>query len=133
MLPGTVCIIRGCYRTDIHAHLIEKENADMDRDPNLRYANEGKLNDPINPHLRMEELPSIPLEHWTVNHPQHYGGDTTYETIKVIEAWHLDFCLGNVVKYISRAGKKQHTEELEDLEKAKWYLERRIQQLKKVP
>ena len=41
-----------------------------------------------------------------VNHPQHYGGDTTYETIKVIEAWALDFCLGNAVKYISRAGKK---------------------------
>ena len=31
----------------------------------------------------------------TVNHPQHYGGDTVYEAIKVIEAWGLDFCLGN--------------------------------------
>jgi hypothetical protein len=42
----------------------------------------------------------------SVNHPQHYGGDTTYEAIKVIEAWELGFCLGNTVKYISRAGKK---------------------------
>ena len=42
----------------------------------------------------------------SVNHPPHYGGDTTYEAIKVIEAWGLDFHLGNVVKYISRAGKK---------------------------
>jgi hypothetical protein len=63
----------------------------------------------------------------TVNHPQHYGGDTTYETIKVIEAWDLDFCLGNAVKYISRAGKKGN--ELEDLQKAAWYINRRIQQL----
>lgn len=66
----------------------------------------------------------------SVNHPQHYGGDTTYEAIKVIEAWGLGFCLGNTVKYISRAGKKDPAKELEDLEKAKWYLERRIKQLK---
>lgn len=32
-----------------------------------------------------------------VDHPAHYGGDTTYEAIKVIEAWDLDFCLGNAV------------------------------------
>ena len=66
----------------------------------------------------------------TVNHPQHYGGDTTYEAIKVIDAWELGFCLGNVVKYISRAGKKEASKELEDLEKAAWYLNRRIQKLK---
>lgn len=60
-----------------------------------------------------------------VNHPAHYGGNTTYEAIKVIEAWELDFHLGNTVKYISRAGKK--TEDvITDLEKAKWYLERKI-------
>jgi len=63
-----------------------------------------------------------------VNHPQHYGGDTTYEAIKVIEAWGLGFHLGNTVKYVARAGRKQY--ELEDLEKAKWYLDRRIEQLK---
>ena len=66
----------------------------------------------------------------TVNHPEHYGGENNpYEAIKVIEAWELDFCLGNVVKYISRAGKKKIANELEDLMKAKWYLERRIQQI----
>lgn len=66
-----------------------------------------------------------------VNHPAHYGGaDNTYEAIKVIEAWNLDFCLGNVVKYISRAGKKEGNSLIQDLEKAKWYLERRIQELK---
>ena len=41
-----------------------------------------------------------------INHPSHYGGDTTYEAIKVIHAWKLNFNLGNVVKYISRAGQK---------------------------
>ena len=64
-----------------------------------------------------------------VNHPRHYGGaDNTYEAIKVIEAWDLNFSLGNVIKYISRAGKKNET--LEDLEKAAWYLDRAIQQIK---
>lgn len=65
-----------------------------------------------------------------VNHPSHYGGDTTYETIKVIEAWELDFHLGNAVKYISRAGKKDTEKELVDLEKALWYLERKIDLLR---
>ena len=66
-----------------------------------------------------------------VNHPNHYGGvDNPYEAIKVIEAWDLDFHLGNAVKYISRAGKKQQDKELEDLLKAKWYLDRKIQNLK---
>ena len=68
----------------------------------------------------------------SVNHPTHYGGeDNTYEAIKVIEAWSLDFCLGNVVKYISRAGKKDPAKELEDLKKASWYLNRRIEQIQK--
>lgn len=63
-----------------------------------------------------------------INHPAHYGGaDNTYEAIKVIEAWNLGFNLGNVVKYISRAGKKGN--KLEDLEKARWYLQREIEKL----
>lgn len=67
-----------------------------------------------------------------VNHPNHYGGENnTYEAIKVIEAWDLDFCLGNAVKYISRAGKKDASKELEDLNKAVWYLNRRIEQISK--
>jgi hypothetical protein len=63
-----------------------------------------------------------------VNHPAHYGGeDNAYEAIKVIEAWGLDFLLGNTVKYIARAGKKDS--EVQDLKKAKFYLERRIAKL----
>ena len=79
----------------------------------------------------------------TVNHPAHYGGaDNPYEAIKVIEAWGLGFHLGNSVKYIARAGKKgddyiqqelggKHT--LEDLQKAQWCLQRRIERLGGAP
>lgn len=66
----------------------------------------------------------------SVNHPSHYGGeDNPYEAIKVIEAWDLGFCLGNTVKYIARAGKKNRAKEIEDLKKARWYLDRAIKDL----
>ena len=60
----------------------------------------------------------------TVHHPSHYGGDTTYEAIKVIEAWDLNFHLGNALKYIKRADAKD--DPLENLEKARWYIDREI-------
>ncbi len=61
-----------------------------------------------------------------VNHPQHYGGDTVYETIKVLKAWltpeeFRGFCKGNAIKYLNRAGKKGAS--LQDQQKAKWYLD----------
>ena len=66
-----------------------------------------------------------------INHPDHYksGVDNTYETIKVIDAWGLGFSLGNAVKYISRAGKKDPKKEIEDLKKALWYVEHHIEVL----
>lgn len=65
-----------------------------------------------------------------VNHPVHYGGENnTYEVIKVIEALEMDFHLGNTFKYIARAGKKGTDKEIQDLKKALWYLERKIQLL----
>lgn len=65
-----------------------------------------------------------------VKNPDHYGGASNpYEAIKVIENWNLDFHLGNTVKYISRAGKKYPEKELEDLLKAKWYLDKKIENL----
>jgi uncharacterized protein DUF3310 len=68
-----------------------------------------------------------------VNHPPHYGGaDNPYEAIKVIEAWKLGFNLGNCIKYISRAGKKGRHGPLEDLKKARWYLDREITNLEKL-
>lgn len=62
----------------------------------------------------------------------YYGGkDNQYEAIKVIESWGLDFCLGNVLKYISRAGKKETEPCVDDLRKALWYLNRKIEILEK--
>jgi len=65
-----------------------------------------------------------------VKNPDHYGGASNpYEAIKVIENWNLDFHLGNTVKYISRAGKKDPSKEIEDLKKALFYLDRKIKNL----
>lgn len=69
-----------------------------------------------------------------VNHPAYYGGkDNPYETIKVIEAWGLDdnFDLGNTIKYISRAGKKDKACLLQDLMKAQFYLNHEVEKLHK--
>ena len=63
--------------------------------------------------------------------PKYYGGkDSTYEVFNVLEAWKLDkdFYLGNVIKYLARAGKKTFNNK-EDLEKALVYLQRRIDTL----
>ena len=66
-----------------------------------------------------------------VNHPNHYGGaSNVYEVIKVIEALEMDFHLGNTFKYIVRAGKKDSNKEIQDLEKALWYLQRKIDLIK---
>lgn len=66
----------------------------------------------------------------SVNHPDHYGGeDDPYEVIKVIMAWELGFNLGNAVKYIGRAGKKDPEKHVEDLKKARFYLDYEIQLL----
>jgi hypothetical protein len=60
-----------------------------------------------------------------VNHPSHYGGDTVYETIKVLDAWGITNPLvWNAVKYLSRAHRKGNY--VEDLKKARWYLDREI-------
>jgi hypothetical protein len=64
-----------------------------------------------------------------VNHPDHYHKDTV-EVITIIEAWGLNFSRGNVLKYLARAGHKDPSRELEDLEKAQWYLSREIERLK---
>jgi hypothetical protein len=62
-----------------------------------------------------------------INHPKHYNRGI--EAIVVIESWQLGYCLGNVVKYICRSGIKDPAKDIEDLKKAAWYLNRRIEQL----
>lgn len=60
-----------------------------------------------------------------INHPSHYN-QGSIETIDLIEDWDLDFCLGNTIKYISRAGFKKNNSAEQDLKKAYWYLKREI-------
>lgn len=69
-----------------------------------------------------------PLE--SVDHPPHYVDGRTHEPVDVILDWKLSYALGNVVKYIARAGRKGDA--LEDLRKAKFYLEREITRLSEV-
>lgn len=70
-----------------------------------------------------------------VDHPSHYGGaNNPYEAIKVIEAWlgkegAGNFCIGNALKYLCRAGKKEGNGTKQDLEKACWYINRAISYL----
>ena len=61
-----------------------------------------------------------------VNHPTHYN-QGKFEVIEVIEDQKLGFHLGNAIKYICRAGKKNPEKTIEDLKKAKWYIERFIE------
>jgi len=85
-------------------------------------------------HVWVEDPPALTekeIDMWmigsdAVNNPVHYnvGG---IETIDYIEAKELGYHLGNVVKYVSRAGHKG--ERLEDLKKARWYLDREINNL----
>lgn len=63
-----------------------------------------------------------------INHPAHYTF-SKLEVIDAIEAWGLGFHDGNVVKYVARA--KHKGRELEDLKKARWYLDRQIANLEK--
>lgn len=77
--------------------------------------------------INLSEKRTIRLEtKEVVNHPSHYGGDVPHEVIKCLKAWGLesDALLWNVVKYIARWDRKG--DPLENLKKAKFYLDRKI-------
>lgn len=61
-----------------------------------------------------------------INSPSHYKFGKI-EVIEAIEDWQLPYHLGNVVKYVARAGRKDPSKEIQDLEKAAWYLQRYIE------
>ena len=67
--------------------------------------------------------PGQPRE--AVHHPAHYNSGTI-EVIDAIEDWELGFHLGNAVKYIARARRKERSLYAEDLKKAIWYLQRAL-------
>ena len=77
--------------------------------------------------MRDLKSPSFIMSHDVVNSPSHYAEGREFETIDVIEDWGLGYHLGNAVKYISRAGRKDDI--LQDLRKAQWYLTREIENL----
>lgn len=65
-----------------------------------------------------------------ISKPSHYCEGRKYEPKDVIRDWNLNFNLGNVVKYISRNGRKQNESSLKDLQKARQYLDFEIVTLK---
>lgn len=69
------------------------------------------------------------MNHDPINRPAHYAEGRQFEPIDVIDDWSLNFRLGNTLKYISRAGRKDPSKTLEDLHKAHFYLSREIQHL----
>ena len=79
----------------------------------------------------LDEVKEESVENDPVNHPSHYT-DTNIEVMDYIEDKGFNFALGNAVKYISRAGKKDKNKTIQDLEKAEWYLNREIERLKKL-
>jgi hypothetical protein len=86
-----------------------------------RFSNEGQaqtLQDIID---RMQDSPDA------VNHPSHYTSHPSgVECIEITE--HMNFCLGNAIKYIWRAGLKKK-DPLEDLKKARFYIDREIKRI----
>jgi hypothetical protein len=77
--------------------------------------------------LTKQELDALtkPIKADLVNNPPHYT-DGGVDTLSYIEAKDLNYRLGNVVKYVSRAGKKLDSDPLQDLMKARFYLQREI-------
>lgn len=66
-----------------------------------------------------------------IEHPDYYLADNGFQVIDFIEALGLNFSRGNIIKYVSRAGKKDGEDELTALLKARFYLEREINRLQK--
>lgn len=74
--------------------------------------------------MRGDSIPIVNAESSAVDHPSHYNIGKI-EVIDAIESWGLNFSLGNAVKYIARADHKGKP--IEDLKKARWYIEREIE------
>jgi hypothetical protein len=77
-----------------------------------------------------DPVEDIPMEPDNINHPAHYTFGSI-EVITAIEDWKLPYHLGNAVKYIARAGRKDPAKTEEDLRKAIWYINRYIEFLAK--
>lgn len=110
----------------INTELVADDQAKIDRLQKLAAQRKAHNEDP-NARRAVPRIPQETLTHDPVNSPSHYtsGG---IETIDFIEAKKLNYNLGNAVKYITRAGKKENSMLgfIQDLEKAIWYLKREV-------
>jgi len=97
----------------------KEEQVDMDQQEIEHKLQGNTLQDPYGARKVLKEI----LDRDMVNHPDHYQGNK-FEVIDVIEDYNLGFHLGNAVKYILRAGKKDARKQ--DLKKALWYIQREI-------
>lgn len=88
-----------------------------------------KIVDDLEKYMKSDlDMSRLPKKEDVVNHPNHYCSHPSgIECIQVTE--HLNFCIGNAIKYLWRAGLKDAT--VQDLEKAKWYIEREIKRISK--
>lgn len=114
---------------------MKKDNVRAKKYPGVDIDAVHKKDVPQVTHYKLDaKLPIVMLDkpHDPVNNPEHYT-DGGVETIDFIEAKGLGYHLGNVVKYISRAGKKGTNNGLEDLRKAQWYLARAIEKNEHAP
>lgn len=109
-----------------------KKSKDLDKahdTDKLKEALSYSVNDPSSPNTIREKLGFPPYKvNDSVNSPSHYT-DGKIEVIDYIEDKKLGFCLGNAIKYISRAGKKNEEDIATDIKKAIWYLNRYLKQL----
>jgi hypothetical protein len=109
---------------------LKKENVSATQEP--KWVDPQDYNKAVLDNIpKWTELKSL-TSHNDALRPKHYGGaNAQYEVFKVLEAWELDkdFYLGNVIKYVARAGKKDSSKTKEDLQKALVYLQRRIDSL----
>ena len=110
--------------------VVEVEGFDADGDPT--FSKDGETWSITDDHLWGGELVESDvgevIENDNIDHPGHY---TAYKGIEVIQLTEqLNFNRGNSVKYVARAGLKDPNTEIEDLEKARWYIDREIKRLK---
>lgn len=127
--PGDTFNIEGTVDSGLESY----ENMSTALSATDEYAEGGQVRSAEEPEpvLRRPAPYSFPEVHMVgtefdpVQRPSHYTEGRDIEPINVIEDWELDFHLGNALKYISRSGRK--SDGVEDMKKAVWYLERRIE------
>jgi len=96
-------------------NMVSKEKPEMKPEPGIPWSS-----------AAADELVKTPPLSDLVNHPSHYNVGKI-EVIEAIEDWKLNYHRGQVIKYVARAGHKSAEHEVQDLEKALWYLTREIE------